>query len=153
LISDSKVVFKYKRERLSESEIYKALISRLFKPILHRNTQNNIVFASRGKTFNNDSLTDALEQAKRNCFYSWGIQHDNLVSINHCQPSESIGLQIIDYYLWVISRLFEQEDDSYFQVVNDKYSLIWDIDDTREKGYGVYYHKRNQISLSKIKKL
>jgi hypothetical protein len=153
LIEDSLAVFEHRQGKLSDRDIYKSLVSRLFKPLLHKNDSYNILFATRGKTFNNESLTDALEQAKRNCFNSWGIQNQSLINIGHDLPSKHIGLQIIDYYLWAISRLFEQEDDSYFKVLEDKYSLIWDIDDTREKQYGVYYTKKNKISLDRIKKL
>ncbi len=153
LIEESMAAFKYNGVKISEKDIYKSLVSRLFKPILHKNSENNILFASRGKTFNNDSLTDALEQAKKNCYFSWGIQNENLININHDFPSKHIGLQIIDYYLWALSRFYEQEDDSFLKVLEDKYSLIWDVDDTRDKAYGVYYTKKNKINLAKIKKL
>ena len=152
LIEESMAAFKYGR-KVSEKDIYQSLVSRLFKPILHKNSENNILFASRGKTFNNESLTEALEQAKRNCYFSWGIQSQNLINISHDFPSKHIGLQIIDYYLWALSKFYEHEDDSYFKVLEDKYSLIWDIDDIRKAAYGVYYTKKNKIDLTKIKKL
>ena len=153
LIENSLAVYEHRKEKISERDIYQSLVSRLFKPLLHKNDSYNILFATRGKTFNNESLTNALEQAKRNCFNSWGIQNDSVININHDLPSKYIGLQIVDYYLWAVNQLYEKEDDSYFKVLEDQYSLIWDVDDTREKQYGVYYTKKNKIELDKIKKV
>lgn len=153
LIDQSKAFFEHTGTKFSERDIYASLVSRLFKPILHSNDESNILFASRGKTFTNESLTSALNEAKRNCYLSWGIKNDNLINISHGLPSKHVGLQIIDYYLWALSRLYEQGDDSYFKVLENKYSLIWDMDDTRAKSYGVYYTKKNKISVDRIKKM
>lgn len=151
LINESKILFEHNGEKLSERDIYRGLIARLFMPILHKSSECHILFAQRGKTFNNESLAAALNQAKRNCYISWNIVNDNFITVDHDYPSRHIGLQLIDYYLWVLSRVYESHDDSYFKILEDKYSLIWDLDDTRESQYGIYYSKKKRLEIARIK--
>jgi len=66
-------------------------------------------------------------------------------------PSNSAGLQVIDYFLWALQRLFERGDDRYFAPLHSKYRLIVDIDDTRTNAYGEWYTATNAISLKRIK--
>ena len=61
-------------------------------------------------------------------------------------------LQAADYMLWALQRLFEREDDRYWEFVKSKASLVHDVDDVQEKAYGTYYDKRNPLSLEAIKK-
>ena len=153
LIRLSKHSFELNKVKVSEATIYSSMVSRLFKPLLHKNSYNHILFSQRGKTFNTESLQKAIEIAKDNCYHDWGIKNDNIITIEHSSPSNHIGLQIVDYYLWALSRLYEQDDDSYFNYLRDKYSLIWDLDDKTKKDCGVYYTQKNPISLEKIKEL
>ncbi|NQY79034.1 MAG: DUF3800 domain-containing protein [Candidatus Caenarcaniphilales bacterium] len=150
LIDESKARFEYTGNKLTEAEIYSSMTSRLFKELLHKNAKNNIVFAARGKTFSNDSLDVALNKAMRNCFNSHGIKNESENQITKGELDDYIGLQIVDYCLWTLSRLYERKEEQFFELVRNKFSLIQDMDDTRKADYGVYYTKGNPIYLNKI---
>jgi hypothetical protein len=44
-------------------------------------------------------------------------------------PSETCGLQVIDYYLWALQRMYERGEDRFFKMLSHRYSLIVDLDD------------------------
>jgi hypothetical protein len=136
--------------KLTEREIYSSMTARLFKELLHKNEKNNITFAARGKTFSNDSLETALNKAMKNCFLSHGIVNKSQNQAMKGDLNDYIGLQIVDYCLWTLSRLYEREEEKFFELVRNKFSLIQDMDDNKETQYGVYYTKTNPISLNKI---
>lgn len=66
-------------------------------------------------------------------------------------PSQNPGLQVIDYCLWAVQRLYVKQEDVYFNLIRDKYKLIIDVDDKRNKPYGEYYSSSNSLSLDKIR--
>jgi len=66
-------------------------------------------------------------------------------------PSEYAGLQVIDYYLWALQRLFERGEDRFFNLVAKDYRLVMDLDDKRNKPYGEWYSDANPLELKKIK--
>ncbi|MCC5653508.1 hypothetical protein LC609_27690 [Nostoc sp. XA013] len=61
------------------------------------------------------------------------------------------GLQVIDYYLWAVQRCYERDDDQFFLPLANKYRLIMDLDDNRNKPYGEWYGDRNPLTLEKLK--
>lgn len=139
------------KTRINEKDIYNVLVSRLFKPLLHKN-DCKIYFSQRGKTFNDNSLRAAINTAKKNFYISNHIENAHNIEIHSSHPEEHIGLQIIDYYLWALNRLYEKNDDSYFNLLKDDYKLIIDVDDTRKHPFGEHYNSSHPISLIKIKK-
>lgn len=151
LLKEAQSLFEYMGEKLSEKRVYSTLVSRLFKSLLHKNNENHIIFAKRGKTFNNLSLNESINKAVENCYKSWGIKNENNISIESSHPSNYIGLQIIDYFLWALHRLYEKNDGSFYSILQDKYSLIMDIDDTRNKPYGEWYTRNKPLELNKLK--
>lgn len=139
------------KTKISEKDMYNSMVTTLFKRSLHKN-DCNIYFSARGKTFNEESLKQAIEKAKRNFYYQYKINNQHQINIFSSQPQYHIGLQIIDYYLWALQRLYNFDDASYFDLLRDDYKLIIDLDDKRNHKYGEYYnHKNNQITLEKIK--
>lgn len=66
-------------------------------------------------------------------------------------PSKESCLQIIDYFLWALQRLYERHENRYFNYVKEKFTRIIDPDDKRVKANGVYYDLKNELSLQKIK--
>lgn len=84
-------------------------------------------------------------------FLTYKISNTNTINVYSSQPQYHIGLQIIDYYLWALHRLYNFSDDSYFNLLKDDYKLIIDLDDKKNHKYGEYYSKYNPISLEKIK--
>jgi len=137
--------------KITEKEIYSDLIKRLFKNLLHQAEANKIVFAERGTTFSNYSLKEAINIAKKRFETSQGIEiHDNH-EIVKASTHKYAGLQITDYLLWALQRMYERKEDYYFNKVADKFSLIMDLDDTRNKNGGELYNGENLLTLEKIK--
>lgn len=47
--------------------------------------------------------------------------------------------------------MYERREDRYLQFVWPAVSLVRDLDDKRHNQYGVYYTKRNPLTLAAIK--
>jgi hypothetical protein len=71
--------------------------------------------------------------------------------ISSAYPNQSAGLQIIDYYLWALQRLFERREDRFFNLLAANYRLIIDLDDKRSSPAGAWYSPSNALTLEKIK--
>jgi hypothetical protein len=136
--------------RLTEQDIYDSMVSRLFRNLLHKADENNIVFSHRGKTTRKDALENAIIRAKTNFAAKTGQFHDKPTGIKSGFPSEYAGLQVIDYYLWALQRMFESGEERFFRLMVNDYRLIVDVDDTRKKAYGAYYSDSNRLTLEKI---
>ncbi len=44
-------------------------------------------------------------------------------------------------------------EDRYWEYVAPRVSLVHDVDDTRDNEYGVYYTKKNPLTLKERKKI
>ncbi len=146
----AKQTFSIMQIKLSANDIYDDLVKRLFRNLLHKADSNIIYFSKRGKKNRTNALADAIEKAKLNFEKKYNKRSDKPVNIISSSPKDKIGLQIIDYYLWALQRMFERKEDRYFELLKDNYSLIIDLDDKRKTEYGEYYSSRNRISLKKI---
>ncbi|MDH4028318.1 MAG: hypothetical protein OEU95_05770, partial [Nitrospirota bacterium] len=125
-------------------------VKRIFKDRLHIAEINNITFARRGKTDRNKALMSELSKAVSNFEKSFGkvVTSSNHVSSNY--PSNESCLQVIDYFMWALQRLYERFEDRYFNFVKEKFVRIIDLDDKRTKAYGVYYDARNELTVDKL---
>ncbi len=144
--------YRLSKRKTKDTDIYYDLVKRLFKNLLHKHDENKIIFASRGKSDRHLALNGALERAKKNfeITNSRSIQYPP-TSITSTSPSASAGLQIIDYYLWALQRLYERGEDRFFQLLANQYRLIMDLDDKRNRPYGEWYSDSNRLELQKIK--
>lgn len=143
--------FRKSGQKFNENDIYDDLISRIFKGKLHKADACFVTFARRGKSDRREALFQALEKAKRSFESQWGEKQHPPLTIDSVYPSEIAGLQVIDYYLWAVQRMFEREEDRYFQLLAPRFKLIMDLDDTRNKLYGEWYNERNVCRVEKIK--
>ncbi|MBU2444697.1 MAG: hypothetical protein KJ666_03880 [Bacteroidetes bacterium] len=82
---------------------------------------------------------------------AYNKKSDKPVRIISAYPHEVIGLQVIDYYLWAVQRLYEKKEDRFFKLLEKDYRLIMDLDDTRNKPYGEWYSDINKLTFKKIK--
>ncbi|MEH2013844.1 DUF3800 domain-containing protein [Nostoc sp.] len=123
-------------KKINQDDIYDDLVKRLFKDRLHKASANHIVFARHGKTAREEALQQAINQAKKNFETRWQICSDSQTIIKPAYPSEFAGLQVVDYYLWALQRLYERQEEKYFFPLAQKYRMIMDLDDRRNKGYG-----------------
>lgn len=134
-----------------QGELYDYCARRLFKGKLHVHNHYQIFFAKWKQSERKRELMIALEIARERFFEEHQIKKTNSIDIDSCFPIGIGGLQIVDYYLWALQRIYEIQDDSYFNLIKDKYGLILDIDDIRKKGYGEYYTKKsNPLTLKKV---
>jgi len=127
------------------------MVKTLFKEALHKADRNVIVFARRSKRAREKALAEAIERAKANFERDTGMPSDRPTSIISSVPSESCGLQAIDYFLWALQRLYERGEDRYFEYLAAHYRLIMDFDDRRSgKRYGTWYSDQNPLTGGRI---
>lgn len=157
LAGESRVLHRH-GSRLTSDTVYDDLVKRIFKRSLHKADLNDIVFAKRGKSDREAALESAIEKAKSNYISTciekgWVVPKKRPHSIRSAYPSQEIGLQVADYYLWALQRLLKRREDRFFNAVLSHYRLIMDLDDTRTKPYGEWYSEHNPLTLEKIKPL
>jgi hypothetical protein len=142
---------KDRRTRLDSNAIYDDLVKTLFKRSLHKAEQNVICFARRGKSSREKSLALAIQRAKANFERDTGIASRARENIASKVPSESPGLQVIDYFLWALQRFYERGEYRFFEFLSQKYKLIMDFDDKRTgKSYGTWFSDRNPLTPKTI---
>jgi len=78
------------------------------------------------------------------------VNHDTPTVARAGYPHEHAGLQIVDYYLWALQRLYERGEDRFFNMLAGGYRLIMDIDDTAKKSYGEWFSDSHPLTLDKI---
>jgi len=137
--------------RYRENELYDYMVRVLFRDHLHRADAYLITFAHRGVRPRSDALHAALARARENFERRWGKMVGTPFEVRSAYPHESATLQATDYCLWALQRLYERHEERFFAVVADKFSLIRDLDDTREKQYGVYYTRKRPLTLAALK--
>jgi hypothetical protein len=146
----AELTFSLLRQKLNTNQIYDDLVKRLFKNLLHKADTNEITFARRGKSVREEALRQAIKKAQLNFQQKWNIESSQPINIFPCYPSESAGLQVVDYYLWALQRLFERGEERFFLAIENDYRLIMDLDDTRKKEYGEWYSDSNPLRTEKI---
>ncbi len=147
----AKADFRILGKKLQQNAIYDDLIMRLFKNLLHKADIVQIAIARRGKEAREEALEEAINQAQQNFEAKWKISSNSSILIEPAYPSQVVGLQVVDYYLWALQRLYEREEDQFFKPLAQKYRLIMDLDDKRNKGYGEWYSDRNPLTLEKLR--
>jgi len=143
---------KYDNEwRYNQNHIYDACVKRIFKDRLHSADENHITFARRGKSERNKMLSQELSKAMANFEKKYGRVVASINNVSSNYPSNEACLQITDYFLWALQRIYERLEDRYFNYLKEKFSRIIDLDDKRFKDYGSYYDERNALTVEKIK--
>lgn len=150
LAREAQTLFRYHRRKLSANDVYDELVRRLFRNLLHKADHNEIVFARRGTSTRYEALQQAIVRAKQNFAARWGDPGDTPTTINSAYPDQHAGLQVIDYYLWALQRLYERGEDRFFNLLAPSYRLIMDLDDKRTKAYGTWYSDKNPLTLDKL---
>jgi hypothetical protein len=143
---------KHPHYRYHPNQLYDRCVSRLFKERLHKEESYVIQFSRRGNRARTEALKTAIEQARNNLRASWGIEATSPIEIMAAKPAEAGGLQAVDYMLWALQRLYERDEERYWEYVAAKASLVHDVDDTRANEYGVYYTKKNPLTKESLKK-
>lgn len=137
--------------RYSQNELYDYMVMVLFRDKLHKAKNFVITFARRGKADRNKALHDALKKARCNFRKKWGKTCDSPIAVKVESSERCAGLQVADYFLWALQRLFNKHEDRFFKYLKEKYHLVRDLDDSRNNKYGEYYNETNTLTLEKIK--
>ena len=125
---------------------------RLFKDRLHKDDEYQIFFARRGKADRTAALLAALQAARRRFSQQRGVLSRAPIHVTPATPERCPGLQVADYFLWALQRLYERHEERYVALLWSSFSLVHDLDDTYEAQYGVYYSKKKPLTLAAIKK-
>ncbi len=160
VVRDKVKLLEYVRQRCERdaiyhynpNELYDYLVRRLFKDRLHKDDEYHIFFARRGKADRTSALLTALQAARHRFSQQRGILSNAPIHVTPATPRHCPGLQVADYYLWSLQRLYERHEERYVALLWSSFSLVHDVDDTREAQYGVYYSKRNPLTLRAIKR-
>lgn len=137
-------------EKLTLRRIYEDLVTRLFRNVLHKAERNQIVFARHAKWGRREAMALAIRKAKSNFAFRYGVHWDKPTDIQAGEPHQFGGLQVVDYYLWALQRLFERGEARFFELLRPAYRLIMDLDDTRNRDYGEWYSDENPLTLQKL---
>jgi len=60
------------------------------------------------------------------------------------------GLQITDYFLWAVQRLYEKADDRYVEYLHASIHYVHDIDDISENRTGTRYTKKRPLTKAAL---
>jgi len=131
-----------------ENDLYDELVRHLFKARFHRGDHFEICFAKRGRGNRTAALEMALEQARQIYERDWGVSTRTSIAIQSCLSRTNTGLQAVDYFLWALQRLYEKNEDRFWETIAPKVKLVYDIDDTRHTAYGVYYTPEKPLTLA-----
>jgi hypothetical protein len=134
--------------RYHPNQLYDRCVSRLFKERLHKDDGYTIYFSRRGSTDRTAALKAALETARSNFRRSWGVQGSGPIDVCAMTARQSAGLQLVDYFLWALQRLYERGDGRYWEYVWPSVSLIHDVDDVGHNDYGEYYTQKNPLTTA-----
>jgi hypothetical protein len=129
------------------NQLYDRCVNQLFRERLHKDDGYKIYFAKRGSSDRTESLRNALEAARTSFYRKWGITGTAPIEINAADYFDVVCLQVTDYCLWALQRLYERREDRFWNLLISKIGLIHDVDDTRRSGAGVYYTRSNPLTL------
>ncbi len=134
--------------RYHPNQLYDRCVSQLFKERLHKDAGYSISFARRGKSDRTEALEKALEAARGAFRQRWGIAGTAPIEIVPGSPPEIVCLQAVDYFLWALQRFYEKGEERFLSLIWPKTKLVIDVDDTRDKPYGVYYTQAHPLTLA-----
>jgi len=128
--------------RYSGNQFYDDLVRRLFRDKLHRHGHYEVTFATRGASDRTQALRKALESARNQYCKAQGIVYSSTFTINAMEPKDHAGLQVADYMLWSLQRLYEKGEDRFTELMWPKFHCVWDCDDAREEEGMLYSAKK-----------
>lgn len=132
--------------RYHPNHLYDRCVTKLFRDRLHKDDGYQIHFAKRGSSDRTAALQQALDAARDAFRQKWKVTATAPIEIIAGQPADVVCLQVVDYYLWAVQRLYERSEDRFLRLVWDQAGLVYEVDDTREKAYGVFYTRDNPLT-------
>lgn len=142
----------HKKHNKNETEFYFDMVYHLLKDRLNKEDTFYQLFLSARKKNTQHKLKEAIDNA---------LERDNnkrktpiAISYNSeiVQSKDTPELSIADYLLWALQRYIIKGEKRFYNVLEEKYSLIidlYDFDKYKSKGESNYYHSKNRFDLSK----
>ncbi|MBI4771460.1 MAG: hypothetical protein HY784_13895 [Chloroflexi bacterium] len=149
LAQEAQALFRYGRRKLRPNDVYDDLVERLFRGRPHLRGVDHIFFARRGQAFRKHALEKAIARASNVGASQLEKPTDMLTRTHTGFPSEYAGLQVVDYHLWALQRLYEMGEDRFYLLLAQDFQLIVDVDDTRQNPEGAWYSDVHPLSLEK----
>jgi hypothetical protein len=161
VVRDKSQVMNYVRQRnrndssyrYHPNELYDYMVRRLFKGRLHKDDAYNIYFAKRGKSDRTVALQRALTATRKRFCAQYGIASEPPLHVIPTTFPDCPELQVVDYFLWALQRLYEKHEERYIALLWPSVSVVHDLDDTREAPYGAYYTRKKPLTLAAIRDL
>lgn len=122
----------------------------LFKNRLHQDDAYDVYFAKRGKADRTRALLEALETARERFCQEHDITNHAPIQVIPTTPDRCPGQQVADYFLWALQRFYERGEIRYIDLLWPSVSVVHDLDDTREKPYGVYYTQKRPLTRATL---
>lgn len=141
-----------KRFNGKPENLYTYCVEKLFENRLHLYSDIDIYFSKMGNVVRENNMKSAISNAMYNFRSKWGKENESNIRLFIQEPSQMAGLQVVDYLLWAVYRVFVKEEIRYFNFLKEKYSLIHDIFDS-VRYPGTYYTKDNPLDTNKISPL
>ncbi len=150
LAAELRAHFEATGQKFGADRVYDDLVTAVFTDRLDRAAETRIVFARRGKADRNVALAGALALAEAKAERRTRKGVTPTIAVSSSTPSETAGLQAVDYYLWALQRLLERGDARYFDYLRPAFRLVIDRDDPRAGGYGEYYTPGNPLTPDRL---
>jgi len=134
--------------------LYDQMVRSLFWNQMCNRAGYNLYFAKRGSSDRTEALRLALTRARNDYvahLHTQGdLQRDPApVAIVAAPTRERPGLQVADYFLWALQRLYERGEDRFIQLLWPSVAFVWDQDDKRERKGGVWYRGKKRAGKGK----
>ena len=159
IVQRMRVVLKYVTSRnetdaayrYHPDELYDFTVRRLFGQRLHVHDTYDICFARRNKSDRTRFLAETLIAVRDRFCRMRNLPTQSQIIVRSANLADHAGLQAVDYFLWALQRAYARGEDRFIRLIWDKVSLVYDVDDTREKPYGRYYTEKRPLTMETLK--
>jgi hypothetical protein len=143
----SEALFR-KKFRFHTGRLYEYLVAKLFENRLHLYANIDVYFATMGNIVRERKMRRALDEAMIGFKKKWGKHTAGNIRIFVQTPSQIPMLQVVDYALWAVGRVFEREDYRYYNFIREKIALVQDIFDF-DRYPNTFYTPKNPLQKMK----
>lgn len=129
---------------MDAKKLYEYLVSKLFENRLHLYKKVDIYFSAMGNVVREHNMRDAIELAIATFKQKWGKDNESEIRVFVHSPSQIQMLQVVDYTLWAVNKVYEKNDFRYYKYLLEKISLVQDVFDTINYP-NIYYTPKNPL--------
>lgn len=117
---------------MNKKRLYKYLVSELIKNQIKESNQIDMYFSCMDNVVSLSTMTEAVDSALKSVYKDNETQAQIHIYVQ--QPSQQALLQVIDYLLWTVYRLYEHNEARYFDYMKDKIINITELFMEGDKG-------------------